>query len=125
MSAEAGSARSVVMAIPPETQPFLLPLSQAVGYGSSEEIEKINRYVETANRSLKQLCEETETAFLDAHQVLSEDGGRLDRRFAAADGYHINYLGYGVLAKELIGSLATVSAQAEMPSSEGATWISR
>ena len=75
-----------------------MPYLELGGYASGDDIDQINAEVLAANGRLKDSCANTGAMYLDVHSILVDSQGMLSRKFASADGYHLNYRGYVELA---------------------------
>lgn len=89
-----------VTSITPVTRKFLLPYFRAISLPTAFDPGMANSYIDYANARLKKMCmsyDSSRVKYIDVSSPLKLDGA-LNRRYGAADGYHINQEGYQIVS---------------------------
>jgi lysophospholipase L1-like esterase len=85
----------------PVTDRFALPHLRSVPLPTAFDEARVNRLVIELNRRIQALATgHARIHYVDVHAAVLRDG-RFDRRYAAADGYHVNVYGYARMASVL------------------------
>jgi lysophospholipase L1-like esterase len=82
----------------------ILPTNDSVK-NSYPELYNTNAQIKLVDRELQQVAEEKQFTYIDLASQVSDGRGKLDQKYAASDGLHLNKAGYAIwvnLLKKLL-----------------------